>query len=40
MLTPTPSLSNYTILKKLGQGSFSTVYLVRKNFTQEEFALK
>ena len=34
------SLSNYTVIKTLGKGSFSTVYLVKKNSTNELFALK
>lgn len=34
------SLSNYTVIKTLGKGSFSTVYLVKKNSTNEQFALK
>ena len=34
------SLSDYEIIKEIGKGSFSTVYLVKKKITQKEFALK
>ena len=34
------SLENYEILKEIGKGSFSTVYLVKKKITQKEYALK
>ena len=34
------SLSNYEIIKEIGKGSFSTVYLVKKIISQKEFALK
>ena len=34
------SLGNYEIIKEIGNGSFSIVYLVKKKSTQKEFALK
>ena len=34
------SLENYEILKEIGKGSFSIVYLVKKYSSQKEFALK
>ena len=34
------SLDNYEIIKEIGKGSFSIVYLVKKYSTQKEFALK
>ena len=34
------SLGNYEIIKEIGKGSFSIVYLVKKKSTQKEFALK
>lgn len=34
------SLDNYEIIKEIGKGSFSIVYLVKKYSSQKEFALK
>ena len=34
------SLNDYEIIKEIGKGSFSTVYLVKKKLSQKEFALK
>ena len=34
------SLENYEIIKEIGKGSFSIVYLVKKYSSQKEFALK
>ena len=34
------SIENYEIIKEIGKGSFSTVYLVKKIDTQKEYALK
>ena len=34
------SIDNYEIIKDIGKGSFSNVYLVRKIDTQKEYALK
>ena len=34
------SLSDYEIIKEIGKGSFSIVYLVKKIISQKEFALK
>ena len=34
------SLDNYEIIKEIGKGSFSTVYLIKKNSSQKEYALK
>ena len=34
------SLDNYEIIKEIGKGSFSNVYLVKKYSSQKEFALK
>ena len=38
-LTPV-SLSNFTILNKLGKGSFGKVYLIKSKKTGEFFAMK
>ena len=34
------SIDNYEIIKDIGKGSFSNVYLVRKIDTQKEYSLK
>ena len=34
------SLNDYEIIKEIGKGSFSNVYLVKKIISQKEFALK
>ena len=39
-LEPEPKITDFTIIKILGEGSFSRVYLARHNKTQAEYAIK
>ena len=39
-LEPEPKITDFTLIKELGVGSFGRVLLVRHNKTQAEFAIK
>lgn len=36
----TSSLKSFTVLEKLGEGSFASVYRVKRNDDQKEYAMK
>ena len=39
-LEPEPKITDFTIIKELGGGSFSKVYLAQHNITQAQYAIK
>ena len=39
-LEPEPKITDFTIIKILGEGSFSKVYLAQHNQTQAQYAIK
>ena len=39
-LEPEPKITDFTIIKELGEGSFSKVYLAQHNITQAQYAIK
>ena len=39
-LEPEPKITDFTLIKELGEGSFSRVLLVQHNITQAQYAIK